>query len=130
RVGSVSAIHIDQIATHAGNRNAVIGQFGVDDVDQRAETRDFDRIAVRYNVEGVRPGRADNRDRVRCTIAVGCAYYTRKVNVDERDSRANEAVDNDVVRATESVDVDGLYAVGIEHDAGDVAGQTQSLAIG
>src|SRR5206468_12758495 len=64
------------------------------------------------------------------TIAARTACRRREVDVDLARAGAAQIVDDDVIAAAQRSEVDALDAVQIHRDVGNVAGETNAIAVG
>src|SRR5205807_7679041 len=68
-------------------------------------------------------------DAVGLAVAGGAAEGAGEVDVHAADVGDSEVVDGDEVGAAEGVEVDQLDAVRVHRDAGDVAGESEPVAV-
>src|SRR5436190_6717768 len=101
----------------------------MEDRDQRVKTlrRHFRRVPADLDRVVVVGGVDD--DAVGLAVTGGAAERAGEVDVYVADVGAAQVVDGDEVGAAESVEVDPLDAVGIHRDGGDVAGESEPVAV-
>src|SRR5439155_22920675 len=124
------AVGVHRVAAGEGvDLEPVVRGLRVQDRDCRGEALrrhsrrvpvDLDRVIV---VGGV------DDDAVGLAVAGGAAEGAGEVDVHAADVGAAQVVDGDEVGAAEGVEVDQLDAVRVHRDAGDVAGESEPVAV-
>ena len=127
--GSVSRLGRERVVAAESVRGEHVGRLLAGDRDRRPQPGDTGLAdGARADVDGIRSGCPVLDHRVDRAVAGSVAGG--EVGADALDVGAAQVVDGERVGAAEGVDGDGLDAVGVHGDVGDVAEQAQPVTVG